>query len=252
MRPIVVITGASSGIGAATARRFGKENIKLVLLARRREKLEQLQKEIKAPSLFFEVDVTDSALVAKTIKHIEDKEGPIEILVNNAGGAFGLDPAYKSNLQDWDKCVDVNIKGLLYCTHAVLPHLVKRNKGHIINIGSVAGTYPYPGGNVYGATKAFVHQFSLNLKADLLGTDVRVTCIEPGLLGGTEFSVVRFKGDEKRAKNVYEKTQPLLPEDIAETIYFCTTLPKHVNINTIEMMPVAQASSSLAVHRNET
>jgi 3-hydroxy acid dehydrogenase/malonic semialdehyde reductase len=249
MKPIVVITGASSGIGAATARRFGKENVKLVLLARRGDRLKQLQKEIAAPSLTYEVDVTDSDLVANTIAHIEEKEGPIEILVNNAGGAFGLDLAHKAHLNDWDACVDVNIKGLLYCTHAVLPHLVERNKGHIVNIGSIAGTYSYPGGNVYGACKAFVHQFSLNLKADLLGTKVRVTCIEPGLLGATEFSTVRFKGDEKRAKAVYENTRPLLPEDVAETIFFCTSVPPHVNINVLEVMPVAQASSSLSVHR---
>ncbi|MBS0606404.1 MAG: SDR family NAD(P)-dependent oxidoreductase [Verrucomicrobia bacterium] len=249
-KPLVVITGASAGIGASVARRFAAENYPLALTARRQEKLEELQKELKTQTSIYALDVTDSDAVAKIIAQIEHEQGPIGILVNNAGLALGLEPAYDAKISDWDTCVDTNIKGLLYCTRAVLPSMVQRNSGHIVNLGSIAGTYPYPGGNVYGSTKAFVHQFSLNLRADLLGTKVRVSCIEPGLTGGTEFSVVRFRGDAEKAQNLYKNTEALLPEDIAEAIYFCCTLPPHVNINTIEMMPVSQASSALNVHRH--
>lgn len=242
----IVITGASSGIGAAAARRFAKEGHSVVLLARRKEKLIALRDELDGRQAVFELDVTKQLSVEKVFKEI----GLVDVLVNNAGGAFGLDLAQDANLKEWEQCIEVNINGLIYCTHSVLPGMVKRNQGHIINIGSTAGTYPYPGGNVYSGTKAFVEQFSLNLRADLLGTQVRVSCIEPGLTGETEFSKVRFRGDEAKAKNVYEKTKPLKPEDIAEVIYFCATLPPHVNINTVEMMPVSQAFSSLAVHRS--
>ncbi len=246
----VIITGASAGIGEATARRFAKEGCRLVLIARRKDKLEALQEELgKDNAAIFELDVTERREVEKTFAQIENEIGAIDILVNNAGAAFGLDRAQEANLEEWEKCIDVNIKGLMFCTHSVLPGMAKRNHGHIVNLGSVAGHYPYPGGNVYAGTKAFVHQFSLNLRADLLGTHVRVSCIEPGLTGGTEFSKVRFRGDEAKAKGVYEKTQPLTPEDIAEAIYFCTSAPSHVNINTIEMMPVVQAFAPLAVYR---
>ncbi len=250
-KPLVVITGASSGIGAATARRFSKERYRLVLLARRLDRLQLLQKELSSQTRVLALDVCSKESVIKTIDEIEKEDGPIDILVNNAGGAFGLEPAHLAKLEDWEQCVDVNIKGLLYCTRAVLPYMVQRNKGHIINMGSIAGTYPYPGGNAYGAAKAFVHQFSLNLRADLLGTKIRVSCIEPGLTSGSEFSLRRFKGDEGRAAHVYEDTEPLRAEDIAEVIYFCTAMPAHANINTIEVMPVAQASGQLAVHRGK-
>lgn len=250
MSKVVVITGASSGIGAATAYRFAKdEGIHLVLLARRKDRLEKMQKELKTKVSIYELDITQKDKVEKTIQDIEKTIGPIDILVNNAGAAFGLEPAYECKIEDWEKCVDVNIKGLLYCTRFVLPYMVKRDKGHIINLGSVAGTYPYPGGNVYGATKAFVHQFSLNLRADLLGKNIRVTCIEPGLVE-TEFSLVRFRGDEKRAKSVYENTKALTADDIAETIYISTTLPQHVNINTLEVMPVMQAASGFSISKS--
>ncbi len=239
----VVITGASAGIGEATARRFAKAGFDLVLIARRKEKLETLRKEIGGT--IYELDVTSLSQVEETIQKI----GPIDILINNAGLALGLDKAQQSDLEEWEKCIDVNINGLVYCTHATLPGMVRRNKGHIINLGSTAGTYPYPGGNVYCASKAFVHQFSLCLRADLLGTPIRVTCIEAGLVGGTEFSSVRFRGDATKAKSLYEKTKPLTPEDIAETIFYCATAPEHVNINTIELMPVCQAFSPLAIHR---
>lgn len=241
----VVITGASVGIGASIARRFAKAGSHLVLLARRKEKLEEIKNELGGKTTLFELDVTSRPEVERIFKEI----GPIDVLVNNAGVALGLDRAQEADLHEWEKCIDVNIKGLIYCTHTALPGMVTRNKGHIINIGSTAGTYPYPGGNVYCGTKAFVEQFSLSLRSDLLGTQVRVSCIEPGLTGGTEFSKVRFRGDESRVKSIYEKTQPLQPEDIAEVVYFCTTLPPHVNINTIEMMPVCQAFASLTVHK---
>jgi 3-hydroxy acid dehydrogenase / malonic semialdehyde reductase len=249
VKPLIAITGASSGIGAAVARRFAKEGFRLALMARRLDRLEQLQNELKGEIALFELDVCSSDAVAKTFQRIEREHGPIDILVNNAGCGFGLEPAFQGKIEEWDQCVDTNIKGLLYCTRAALPSMVKENRGHIINLGSVAARYPYPGGNVYGATKAFVRQFSFNLRADLLGTEVRVSCIEPGLTGGTEFSVIRFRGDESLASKAYAQTKPLHPEDVAEVIYFCHSLPPHVNINTVEMMPVCQASGPLAIHR---
>jgi 3-hydroxy acid dehydrogenase/malonic semialdehyde reductase len=248
-KPLVAITGASMGIGASTARRFAKEGYRLALLARRLDKLAALQKELSQNAFTYPLDVCADDQVAVTFKLIEKEHGPIDVLVNNAGCAFGLEPAYEAKLQEWEKCVQTNINGLLYCTQAVLPSMVARNSGHIINLGSVAGTYPYPGGNVYGATKAFVRQFSLNLRADLLGKKVRVSCIEPGLVEGTEFSIVRFRGDKERAVKVYEKTKALNADDVAEAIYFCHCLPPHVNINTIEMMPVDQAFSPLSIYR---
>jgi 3-hydroxy acid dehydrogenase/malonic semialdehyde reductase len=251
MQPLVVITGASAGIGEATAHRFAKEGFRLALTARRLDRLEKLRKELKGEVAVFELDVCSSDEVADVFQRIEQKHGPIDILVNNAGCGFGLEPAYQCKIEEWDKCVDTNIKGLLYCTRAALPTMVKQNKGHVINLGSVAGTYPYPGGNVYAGTKAFVHQFSLNLRADLLGTKVRVSCIEPGLVGGTEFSVVRFRGDDARAAKTYAHTQPLTADDIAEVIYFCHAVPAHVNINSIEVMPVCQASAALAVWKEK-
>jgi 3-hydroxy acid dehydrogenase/malonic semialdehyde reductase len=247
----IVITGASVGIGAAVARRFASDNLHLVLIARRKEKLEELQLQLgKNRATIVELDVTSREATLKCFAKIEADLGSIDILVNNAGGAFGLDKAHEANLDDWEKCIAVNINGLVYCTHAVLPGMVKRNRGHIINLSSIAANYAYPGGNVYCGAKAFVKHFSLNLRADLLGTNVRVTSIEPGLVGDTEFSLVRYHGDEKRAQSVYEQTQPLKPEDIAEVIHFCAHLPPHVNINSLEMMPVCQATAPLALHRS--
>lgn len=248
-KPLILITGASAGIGAAVARRFAKEKYRLALTARRLDRLSQLQKELDTEVFIYGLDVRSSESVLATFQMIEEEHGPLEILVNNAGLGFGLEPAYEGKLEEWDQCVETNVNGLLYCTKAALPFMVKHNKGHIINLGSVAAHYPYPGGNVYGATKAFVHQFSLNLRADLIGTAVRVSCIEPGIVGETEFSLVRFRGDAIKAAKPYEKTKPLTPEDIAEVIYFCHSLPSHVNINTIEIMPVAQAFSPLNVAR---
>lgn len=191
----------------------------------------------------------DRAAVEAAAAALPTEFAAIDVLVNNAGLALGVEPAHRASLDEWQTMIDTNCTGLVTVTRALLPGMVERGRGHIFNLGSVAGSYPYPGGNVYGATKAFVRQFSLNLRADLIGTPLRVTDIEPGLCGGTEFSNVRYRGDDEKAANVYANVQPLTAEDIADTIYWIATRPAHVNINTIEMMPVAQAPAGLAVHR---
>ena len=195
------------------------------------------------------LDVRDRNAVAAAVSSLPPAFAEIDCLINNAGLALGLEPAQNARLEDWETMIDTNVKGLVYVTHAVLPGMVKRNRGHVINLGSVAGTYPYPGGNVYGATKAFVRQFTLNLRADLLGTAVRATVIEPGM-AETEFSLVRFGGDAEKARKVYEGVKPMTAEEIADTIVWVSTLPPHLNINRIEMMPVQQAFSPFAVKRN--
>ncbi len=247
---IVFVTGASAGFGAAIARRFAKEHHRVVVTGRRRERLEVLADELgrdKILPLVF--DVRDRHAVERAFEALPAAFAEIDVLVNNAGLALGLELAQKASLDDWDAMVDTNVKGLTYVTHAALPGMIARDRGLIVNLGSTAARYPYPGGNVYGATKAFVHQFSLNLRADLLGTRVRVTDIQPGLVGGTEFSTVRFHGNADRAAKLYEGADALTPDDIAEAIYWVATLPSRVNINTIEMMPVTQAFGPLAVHR---
>lgn len=248
---IVFITGASSGFGAAIARRFARDGAHLVLAARREQNLKTLASEFGQHAQVLPLDVSKRKSVEQAIAGLPKDFQSVDLLVNNAGLALGLEPAHKASLDDWDAMVDTNIKGLMYVTRALLPGIVARGRGHIVNIGSTAGEWPYPGGNVYGASKAFVRQFSLNLRADLLGTAVRVTDIEPGLCGGTEFSEVRFHGDKTRAEGVYKNTQPLTAEDIAETVHWIATRPAHVNINTISMMPVCQAFGPLAVHRNQ-
>lgn len=247
----VFITGASAGFGAAIARRFAAEGAKLVVAGRRAERLVDLQKELgRATKVHvLTLDVRRRETVATAVAGLPTEFSEIDLLVNNAGLALGLEPAHRAELDDWDQMVDTNVKGLMYVTRAVLPGMVERNRGHIVNIGSTAGTWPYPGGNVYGASKAFVRQFSLNLRADLIGTRVRVTDIEPGLAGGTEFSQVRFHGDERKAEKVYAGTEPLTAEDIADAVHWVATRPAHVNINSIEMMPVDQAFGPLVVHR---
>ena len=246
----VVITGASAGIGAATARLLVKKGYYVTLIARRIEKLQTLEKELSGHVSIITLDITEKEALQNSFERIEQNR-PIDVLINNAGAAFGIDKAQDANLADLERCIDLNIKGLLYCTQCVLPSMVKRKHGHIINLGSIAGTYAYPGGNVYGATKAFVHQFSMNLRADLLGTSVRVSCIEPGLTGETEFSEVRFKGDLQKVNKLYDKANPLTAKDIAETIFFCMNAPAHMNINRIELMPVSQAFGALSVHRDD-
>ena len=245
----VFVTGASTGFGAAIARRFAAEGTRVVAAARRVRKLADLAGDFGSRVLPVELDVRDRAAVNQAIADLPAEFADVDILVNNAGLAKGLKPAHLADLDDWEQMIDTNCKGLVYCTRAVLPGMVSRGRGHVINMGSVAGTYPYPGGNVYGGTKAFVHQFSLNLRSDLHGTGIRVTCVEPGLAGGTEFSLVRFLGDEEKAGSVYAGTQPLTPGDIAETVHWVASLPAHVNVNTIELMPVAQSLAPFQVYR---
>lgn len=245
----VFITGASSGFGEACARRFGAAGSKLILAARRMERLEKLSRELSVPTHLVKLDVRDRAGVEKAIAELPKDFSEVDVLINNAGLSLGLEPAHKTNLNDWETMVDTNIKGLMYCARLILPGMVERNRGHIINLGSIAGAYPYLGGNVYGGTKAFVKQFSLNLRADLVGTKIRVTNVEPGL-SETEFSLVRFKGDARRANAVYQGTKPVAAEDIAEIIFWISTLPEHVNVNRIEIMPVCQSFGSFAIDRD--
>jgi 3-hydroxy acid dehydrogenase/malonic semialdehyde reductase len=245
----VFITGATAGFGLAITRRFLQDGARVIAIGRRTERLEAMRAELGERLLPVTLDITDREAVERAVRSLPAEFAEVDVLVNNAGLALGLDLAQSARVEDWDVMVDTNVKGVLYCTHAVLPGMVARNRGHIVNMGSIAAEFPYPGGNVYGATKAFVHQFSLNLRADLHGTAVRVTDIEPGLVGGTEFSNVRFKGDETRAASLYANTQPLTPEDIADAVHWVTTRPAHVNINIISLMPVAQAFGPLPVKR---
>lgn len=248
---IIFITGATAGFGAATARRFAKDGAKVIGTGRRQNRLEELKRELGDNFLSLPFDVTKREEVQNAIAGLPEGFREVDVLVNNAGGAIGLDPAQKADLQDWETMIDTNIKGLVYCTRFLLPGMVERNRGHIINVGSVAAEFPYPGGNVYGGVKAFVHQFSYGLRSDLLGTGVRVTDVQPGLVGGTEFSEVRFKGDKKRAAAVYEGTQALTADDVADSIHWVATRPAHVNINVVQMMPVTQAFAPLAVKRDK-
>ena len=253
MNKTALITGASSGFGAACAHAFARSGWRLILTARRSDALAQLQAELApiTPVHVITLDVRDRDGVAQAFASLPADFSEVDLLVNNAGLALGLEPAHRASLDDWETMVDTNIKGVMYCTRAILPGMVARNRGHVVNIGSVAGSWPYPGGNVYGASKAFVQQFSRNLRADLLGSAVRVTNIEPGM-AETEFSKVRFKGDDQKAHRVYAGTEPLLPEDVAEIVVWVATLPARVNINSVEVMSVCQSWGPLAVHRVET
>jgi len=253
MSKTVFITGATSGFGKACAIRFAGEGWRLILAARRSERLQELQKELgkDEPVHIITMDVRDRKAVQGTVENLPDSFKKVDVLINNAGLALGLEPANEADLDDWETMVDTNIKGLMYCTHSLLPTMAVQKQGHIINLGSIAGTWPYPGGNVYGATKAFVKQFSNNLRADLLGTRIRVTNIEPGM-AESEFSIVRFDGDTDKAAQVYEGVKPLTPDDIAEIIYWVANLPSHININSLEVMPTSQSWGPLAVHRNKS
>jgi 3-hydroxy acid dehydrogenase/malonic semialdehyde reductase len=245
----VFVTGASSGFGAAVARRFAADGARVVAVARRTERLSDLVSEFGPQIYPVDLDVRDRARVADHVARLPEEFQAIDLLVNNAGLALGLNPAQDADLDDWDQMIDTNCKGLVYCTRAILPGMVARGRGHVINLGSVAGTYPYPGGNVYGGTKAFVHQFSLNLRSDLHGTGVRVTCVEPGM-ADTEFSLVRFSGDKAKADNVYAGMRPMTADDIAESIHWAATMPQHVNVNTIELMATAQSFAPFQVARD--
>ncbi|MBK4716261.1 MULTISPECIES: bifunctional NADP-dependent 3-hydroxy acid dehydrogenase/3-hydroxypropionate dehydrogenase YdfG [Tenebrionibacter/Tenebrionicola group] len=246
---IILVTGATAGFGECIARRFVNGGHRVIATGRRRARLQALKEELGDNLLTLQLDVRDRAAIEKAIASLPADWREIDVLVNNAGLALGLEPAQRANIDDWETMIDTNNKGLVFMTRALLPGMVERNRGHIINMGSTAGNWPYAGGNVYGATKAFVRQFSLNLRTDLHGTALRVTDIEPGLVGGTEFSNVRFKGDEEKVAQTYKDSNALTAEDIAEAVWWVTTLPAHVNINTLEMMPVSQTWAGLSVHR---
>lgn len=246
----IFITGATSGFGLACARLFIEHGARVVATGRRKARLAALKKELGSNAHVIALDVRDNKAVLKAMNSLPAKFSRIDVLVNNAGGALGMSGFEHSALADAEQMVETNIMGLIYCTHAVLPQMVKRNTGHIVNISSIAGTYPYPGGNVYGGAKAFVTQFSLNLRADLLGKNIRVTNIEPGM-AETEFSLVRFAGDRKKADQVYAGMQPLSADDIANAIFWAVTQPPHVNINRMEIMPTMQAFSPFAVSRKK-
>lgn len=245
---IVLVTGATAGIGRAVAERYHEIGATVLLVGRRSERLEEITSALGERAHSFALDVTDSAKVEQFWESLPSELRAIDILVNNAGCAFGVAPAWQANPRDWDAMVDLNITSLLRLTRLVLPGMVERDRGHIVNLGSVAGTYPYPGGNVYGATKAFVEQFSLNLRCDLHGKNVRVTNIEPGLVE-TEFSMVRFGGDEEKAAAVYQGIEAMTGEDIAETVVWCTSMPQRVNVNRVELMATMQTPAGFRFER---
>jgi NADP-dependent 3-hydroxy acid dehydrogenase YdfG len=247
---IVLITGASSGFGAEMARKFAANGHQVIATGRRKERLDALGAELGGQLLAVEMDVTSKASITAALASLPDAWRDIDVLINNAGLALGVEPAQHASLEDWETMIETNCKGLVTMTRLMLPAMVARGSGTVINIGSTAGAYPYPGGNVYGATKAFVDQFTINLRADLVGTGVRATNIAPGLCGGTEFSNVRMRGDDAAAAKVYEGTVPLNAGDIADTAFWIATLPAHVNINYIEMMPTCQGFSPFTIKRN--
>ena len=245
---VVMITGATGGFGAAFARKFAAAGCKLILTSRKPDELDALAASLKTPVHKIIVDVRDRKTVEAAFASLPAEFRDIDLLVNNAGGALDLCPAYEASLDDWQTMIEVNDWGLVLFTRLALTGMVARKSGHIINISSVAGSYPYPNGHVYCASKAFVTQFSLSLKADLIGKNVRVTSVEPGMVE-TPFSLNRFKGDAKRAAKVYENANPLTADDIAESVFWAATQPPRVNINRIEVMPTTQGPGSLAVHR---
>src|SRR5260221_1099980 len=246
----VLITGASSGFGYETAKLLAENGYNLVLVARRKDKLDALKKELKTKVYTAQVDVQNKNEVEAFFKELPANFKDIDVLINNAGLALGLTTADQSNLEDWENMIATNINGLLYFTRFALDEFKKKNSGLIINIGSVAAHAPYKGGNVYGATKAFVKQFSRNLRADLFGTDIKVTNIEPGM-AETEFSKVRFNGDKTKADDVYKNTRALTAKDIADTILSIITRPTHVNIDNLEIMPLDQSWAGMVINRNE-
>ncbi|MCB5025968.1 SDR family oxidoreductase [Streptococcus mutans] len=250
MAETVLITGASAGFGKAMTETFIHSGYRVIGAARRLEKLGKLREALGEHFYPLQLDMTDTSSINKALANLPKEWSKIELLVNNAGLALGLDKAYEANFKDWETMIATNIIGLTYLTRQILPDMVARKSGHIINIGSTAGTYPYTGGNVYGASKAFVKQFSLNLRADLAGTKVRVTNIEPGLCGSTEFSTIRFKGDKKRAEQLYEGAHSIQPQDIANAVLWTFQQPKHVNINRIEIMPTSQSFGPQPVERD--
>ena len=245
---IVVITGASSGIGASCAKMFAKEGASLILAARRRDKLEAVATELKqayrSKIYLLEVDVSDRQAVEASVASLPESWRKVDILVNNAGLSRGIDKLQSGDIQNWEEMIDTNLKGLLYVTRSLLPGMVERDRGHIINIGSIAGHQAYTGGNVYCATKAAVRTLSQGLKMDLLGTSIRVSCVDPGTVE-TDFSNVRFRGDTERAKKVYQGMNALTPDDIAEIVVFCATRPAHVNMSEVLVLATDQSSATM-------
>lgn len=250
-RPIALVTGASAGFGRAISERFLRDGYRVIAAARRMEPLLELQRQHGDALLPIQLDVRDEQAIAHMKQTLPEAWRAIDVLVNNAGLALGTEKAQAAVLADWRTMIDTNITGLALMTHAFLPGMVERKRGLVINIGSVAGQYPYPGGNVYGGTKAFVAQFSRNLRADLAGTGVRVTDIQPGLCGDTEFSLTRYRGDQSKADSVYTGAHPLGPDDIAEAVAWVAALPPRININAIEVMPTSQSFSALTITRDE-
>lgn len=246
MKKTALITGASSGIGRATARYFASQGLRLILCGRRRHRLEQLREELAEQTGVFllDFDVRDKEAVFEAIGSLPGGFSAVDILINNAGNAHGLDPIEEGKLDDWDAMLDINVKGLLYVTKAVLPQMIVRRAGHIIHIGSTAGKEVYPGGNVYCASKHAVDAINQGMRIDLNQYGIRVGAVNPGMVE-TEFSEVRFKGDKEKAKKVYAGFQPLKPEDVAEIIYFVISRPPHVNIADLVVMATAQASSTI-------
>ena len=245
---IVLITGATGDFGKAFAKRFSAIGSKLILHGRDPKKLDEVVKlyPTAIPVVF---DVTDKKAMKAAIDTLPASHKNIDLLINNTGGALGLDKAQDADADDWEKMIQINVTGIALLTNYVVRGMAERKRGHIINVGSTAGNYPYAGGNVYGAAKAFVKQFSLNLRADLIGTNIRVTNVEPGQ-AETQFSTVRFKGDSEKAAKVYAGTKSLTPDDVAETVFWAATLPPHVNINRVELMPTCQSFAGLTVERN--
>ncbi|MEZ7503485.1 SDR family NAD(P)-dependent oxidoreductase [Psychrobacter sp. Arc29] len=248
----VLITGASAGFGKALAERLVANGHRVIGCARRIDKLNALADTLGKKFLPVVMDVSDTDSIPQIIADLPDDFKQIDVLVNNAGLALGTEPAHKASLDDWMRMTDTNVKGLMALTHAVLPAMVERDSGYIINVGSIAGSWPYFGGNVYGATKAFVKQFSLNLRADLIGTQVRVTNIEPGVVAGTEFSNVRYHGDDDKAAKVYDGFKTMTGEDIGDILLWLIESPAHININRLEVMPVAQTYNGLTVAKKDS
>lgn len=249
MAKTILVTGATAGFGQAIARRFIRDGHRVVATGRRAERLEALRAELGEHLFGLPLDVTDARTVEALPGSLPSGWQEIDVLVNNAGLALGVNPAQATQMSDWETMVATNVTGLMRMTHALLPGMVERDRGHIVNVSSTAARYPYPGGNVYGASKAFVTQLSANLKADLVGTGVRVTDLEPGLVGGSEFSRIRFGGDAEKAAAVYAGTTPLSPDDIAEAVAWVVGLPEHVNINRLEMMPTCQGPGPMVIKR---
>ena len=248
----VLITGASAGFGKALAERLIANGHRVIGCARRLEKLNTLADTWGETFLPVVMDVSDTATIPQIIADLPDKFKQIDVLVNNAGLALGTEPAQNASLDDWMRMTDTNIKGLMALTHAVLPAMVARDSGYIINVGSIAGSWPYFGGNVYGATKAFVKQFSLNLRADLIGTQVRVTNLEPGNVAGTEFSNVRYHGDDDKAAQVYDGFKTMTGDDIGDILLWLIESPAHINVNRLEVMPVAQTYNGLTIAKQDS